>query len=232
MLDSEGFDIWAGDYDASVKEADESNCYPFAGYRNVMTMIYQTIMHQAPAKVLDIGFGTGFLTSKLYGAGNEITGIDFSAEMIQIAAAKMPNANLVQWDFTLDIPLSLSEQTFDFIVSTYALHHLNDDQKLTFITQLLMLLDDHGAILIGDVGFVKRADLLACMEHDGWDEEEFYFVFSELEACLSAFCTLTFHQCSQKAIAAIKRVQIPLDICTLFILNCIALLRLECTHCV
>jgi putative AdoMet-dependent methyltransferase len=47
-----------------------------------MNVVYGTVMDRAPAKVLDIGFGTATLTSRLYDAGNAITGVDFSSEMV------------------------------------------------------------------------------------------------------------------------------------------------------
>jgi putative AdoMet-dependent methyltransferase len=41
-----------------------------------MNAIYGTVMHRTPADILDIGFGTAMLTTKLYDAGNRITGFD------------------------------------------------------------------------------------------------------------------------------------------------------------
>ena len=198
MLNNHGFDLWADSYDDSVRNADEGNQYPFAGYTHLMNAVYGTIMNQAPAKVLDIGFGTAKLTAKLYDAGNYITGIDFSSEMIKIALSKMPDATLLQWDFSLGIPPELRGNTFDFIVSTYALHHLTDDAKASFITGLLDLLKPNGSILIGDVCFNTRDELLACQASCGkdWDEEEIYFVFSELQARLCSSCNLSFHEFS------------------------------------
>lgn len=195
MLNNYGFDLWADSYDDSVKNADESHQYPFAGYTHLMNAIYGTIMNRAPAKVLDIGFGTAKLTSKLYDAGNHITGIDFSSEMINIASSKMPRATLLHWDFSLGIPPELSGETFDFIVSTYALHHLLDGAKASFITDLFDLLKPNGSILIGDVCFNTRDELLACQSScgDDWDDDEFYFVFSELQARLQFSCSLSFH---------------------------------------
>jgi len=198
MLSNHGFDLWADHYDDSVRSAEDSNQYPFAGYTRLMNTVYGAIMNQAPATVLDIGFGTAKLTSKLYDAGNYITGIDFSPEMIKIAAAKMPNAILQLWDFSLGIPPELRGTTFDFIISTYALHHLTDDAKVTFIAGLLDLLAPDGSILIGDVCFNTREDLLACQAScgDGWDKDEVYFVFSELQARLCSLCSLRFHEFS------------------------------------
>ena len=69
MLDNKGFDLWADGYDKTVGVSDEENTYPFAGYKDVLGTIYKTIMKKANAVVLDIGFGTGTLTTKLYENG-------------------------------------------------------------------------------------------------------------------------------------------------------------------
>jgi putative AdoMet-dependent methyltransferase len=195
VLNNHGFDLWSESYDTSVKEADANNQYPFAGYANLMNAIYETIMNNSPAKIFDIGFGTAFLTSKLYDAGNSITGIDFSSEILKIALSKMPEADLMQWDFSLGIPPVLNSQSFDFIVSTYTLHHLTDDVKAGFISSLLPLLEPKGVILIGDVCFRTSEDLLSCKDTcgDNWDDTEAYFVFSELQAQLAPLCNLAFH---------------------------------------
>ena len=69
MLSNKGFDLWADGYDKSVGLSDESNTYPFAGYKAVLGRIYEIIMENGPCDVLDIGFGTGTLTAKLYENG-------------------------------------------------------------------------------------------------------------------------------------------------------------------
>ena len=69
MLDNKGFDLWADRYDKSVGLSEEENTYPFAGYKKVLGNIYKTIMEKSNSVVLDIGFGTGTLTRKLYENG-------------------------------------------------------------------------------------------------------------------------------------------------------------------
>lgn len=91
MLDKKGFDLWAEGYDKTVGLSDEEQSYPFAGYQDVLATIYQMVMAKGKAKVLDIGFGTGLLTKRLYEQGCEIWGQDFSSRMIEIAGAKMGN---------------------------------------------------------------------------------------------------------------------------------------------
>ena len=195
MLDSIGFDLWADGYDKTVGISDEENSYPFAGYKKVLNTIFQTIMRRSNATVLDIGFGTGVLTTKLYENGCSIYGQDFSTRMIELAAEKMPSANLYQGDFTRGLVEPLREQSYDFIVATYSLHHLNDEQKVAFLHNLEGYLNDDGQILIGDVAFETREELNQCRQSAGnkWDDEEFYFVADELR---SDFPRLTFARLS------------------------------------
>lgn len=94
MLNNTGFDLWADGYDKSVGLSDENDRYPFAGYRAMMNALYQRVLAQSGRDVLDIGFGTGVLTSRLYEQGCQIYGQDFSARMIELAQAKMPDARL------------------------------------------------------------------------------------------------------------------------------------------
>lgn len=182
MLDKTGFDVWADGYDKDVGLSDESNTYPFAGYRQVLGAIYRQVMSQAPCPVLDLGFGTGTLTVRLYRQGREIWGLDFSPKMREAAQAKMPGAHLFSGDFTAGLPAPLRERQYGFIVSTYALHHLPDREKPGFLRELLPLLAPGGQILIGDVAFATRAQLEVCRAQAGedWDEDEFYFVHEEL----------------------------------------------------
>ena len=182
MLDNKGFDLWADGYDKMVGVSDKGNTYPFAGYKNVLGTIYKTIMEKPNAVVLDIGFGTGTLTAKLYENGCTIYGQDFSARMIELASEKMPDAHLYQGDFAKELVEPLLKQSYDFIVATYSLHHLTDEQKVSFLQVMRDRLNPGGQILIGDVAFETRSQLEQCRKDvgDEWDEEEIYFVVDEL----------------------------------------------------
>ena len=134
--------------------------------------------------MLDVGFGTGTLTAALYRQGCEIYGQDFSARMVRLASEKMPEAHLCLGDFSLGLVPPLPDRKYDFIVATYAMHHLTDEQKFALIDRLLALLADGGALLIGDISFPDRAALEACrlQAGDEWDDEEIYIVADELRA--------------------------------------------------
>ena len=183
MLDIRGFDLWADGYDKDVGLSDEANTYPFAGYKAVLGRIFSIIMESGGRDVLDIGFGTGTLTAKLYENGCRITGQDFSGRMIALAQAKMPGARLYQGDFSKGLAEDLRAGRYDFIVSTYALHHLTFPEKFLLINQLRGLLKPGGALLIGDVAFESAESLEKCRAAAGgeWDDDEIYFTYDEMQ---------------------------------------------------
>lgn len=183
MLNKKGFDLWAGHYEGTVQVSEENNLYPFAGYKEILNGIYNEVMQKENSKVLDIGFGTGTLTNKLYVNGHQINGIDFSTEMLSIAQDKMPKANLMEWDISKGLPAEILTNQYDYIISTYTLHHLTDEEKVTFINSLLPLLKKGGKVLIGDIAFETREQLEKCRQESlaYWDPDEYYFVYEELK---------------------------------------------------
>jgi len=195
MLNNKGFDLWADDYDKSVGVFDEDGTYPFDGYKEILNEIYNRVLTGSGHIVLDIGFGTGTLTTKLYDQGCTIWGQDFSERMIELAQKKMPDAKLFQGDFSKGLVKALKQQKYDAIIATYSLHHLSDEQKVTFLKELISLLHDEGCIYIGDVAFENRSKLKSCMDEVGeeWDCDEIYFVYDELH---EVFPQMEFEQVS------------------------------------
>ena len=198
MLGSKGFDLWANGYDKSVGLSDEDGTYPFAGYRDILNEIYNRVLSLPGKTVLDIGFGTGTLTAKLYEQGCRIFGQDFSPGMLRLAQEKMPEAHLYLGDFSQGLAEELKQNRYDAVIATYSLHHLTDPQKIGFLKELLPLLNEGGCIYIGDVAFQTRAELDQCKTQvgNGWDSDEIYFVFDEMK---QAFPEMKFRQISHCA---------------------------------
>lgn len=197
MLDSKGFDIWSEEYDEYVQRS--SIGYPFEGYYDVLNEIYKLVERKESIKILDVGFGTGLLTNQLYKDGANIYGIDFSQKMIEIAQAKMPEAKFIQWDFNFGLPAELEMERFDYILSSYAIHHLDDNKKVQFIKKLKSVLNEDGKILIGDIAFNTKEELLRCNYESGdnWDSNEIYIVADEIiKALMKEKITAEYKQIS------------------------------------
>ena len=131
MLNNKGFDLWADGYDKSVGVSDEDGTYPFAGYKQILNEIYNRVLTNKSKAVLDIGFGTGTLTTKLYEQGCQIWGQDFSGRMIELAKEKMPEAKLFQGDFSKGLVDELKHHRYDTIMATY--------EKFSFCAGLLSI---------------------------------------------------------------------------------------------
>lgn len=81
-------------------------------------------------KVIDLGCGTGELTSELpdYLPGSEITGIDSSSEMLE-KAKPLETDKLKFYQRTIEEQLE-SDKTFDLIISNAAIQWCDDHEKL------------------------------------------------------------------------------------------------------
>ncbi len=200
LLNKQGFDLWADNYDQTVQLSEERNEYPFAGYKVILNNIFNEVMAKSSnASVVDIGIGTGVLAKKLYDNNHQITGVDFSENMLENTQLKIPNAQLINWDIGEGVPEVLQQSTYDFIISTYTLHHLSDVKKVQFIKDLANCLKPNGQILIGDISFETEAHLQACKVKNSshWDDDEFYFIYDEFAPTLSDVFQIEYEQISE-----------------------------------
>lgn len=191
------FDRIADEYDQQVQEADQQNLFPFAGYDEVLSTIAHYVLDNkfAPTlKVLDLGIGTATLYRKLPPERIRLYGCDVSDKMIERARLLVPSAILEVHDFVNGIPEPFRKEKFDFIVATYAFHHLDLSQLVKMIDHLLRHLEPMGRILIGDILFQDANERENCRELclDAWDDEEHYHLFSELIEMLDGRLAISF----------------------------------------
>ncbi|MDY0374082.1 MAG: class I SAM-dependent methyltransferase, partial [Candidatus Izemoplasmatales bacterium] len=154
------FGMDASQYDQIVQESDRLNQFPFAGYDEVLTQIADMIRsakHLSVAEILDLGIGTGQLYQKLSPDKYSLFGIDNSEEMLEIAKLKLPGARLMAHDFLKGMPEGLKKRKFDFIVATYAFHHVNISDFVKLIDYYLGYLSPFGKLLIGDILFTDAS---------------------------------------------------------------------------
>lgn len=109
-------------------------------------------------KVLELACGTGTFLEYFYAQGFDVTGIDLSPEMLELARNKVPRAHLSLQDIA---SFSLSD-TFDVIVCLFdSVNHLIGYEKWeALFTKARSHLHD-GGVLIFDINTVRKLERLA-----------------------------------------------------------------------
>lgn len=198
-MNNKGFDLWATSYDQTVQVSNQNEEYPFAGYDEMMDVLFEKANRLSSSKILDVGIGTANLAHKLYNEKHQICGIDFSQNMLEIAKEKMPFAKLYLADLSNGMPSQLQDEKFDTIMSNYALHHFENTTKIKIIKKLLCLLKPEGELLIADISFDTELAQQKCKERNihHWDDDEYYFIVTKLLPVVSNFAHVQYKKYSQ-----------------------------------
>lgn len=108
-------------------------------------------------RALDLGVGTGFFAQRLLSRypHARVVAMDGAASMVQLAKTRLGDRS-AQVDFRIgdfrDLGELLSPQeTFDVVISSYALHHLNGDEKEEVVRECVRRLRQGGWFLNADV---------------------------------------------------------------------------------
>ncbi|MBU3146053.1 methyltransferase domain-containing protein [Clostridium sp. CF012] len=181
------FDGWAKNYDKDVK-IDRGSLKIYQNYEMILDTVFRkaTDNLDKEVEILEIGVGTGNLANRFLEQGFHITGLDQSREMLNVAKEKFPKLKLRLGEF-LKIPFE--NNTFEIIVSTYAFHHLNDDEKGVAIREMLRILKNDGKIIIGDLMFLnekQKQKIMGTLTKGQVDEIEDEY-YSNIELLKSEF---------------------------------------------
>jgi len=194
----------AATYDVDMENADHLNVFPYDGYQLVLDGMARELsesFHLYPISILDIGIGTGKLYQQIHPLKMQLTGIDFSEKMLQIAKVRLPQATLIEHDFMQGLPSALGNQTFDAIVSSYFFHSISMDHLIPTIDMLSRRLNKFGKIIIGDAMFLtvsqKRAKQIK--EVDQWNEFAHYHVYEQILDRIPDHLSVSFFEVQQGA---------------------------------
>jgi demethylmenaquinone methyltransferase/2-methoxy-6-polyprenyl-1,4-benzoquinol methylase len=80
-------------------------------------------------RLLDVACGTAFLTRHLRG---EITALDQSPAMVEVARERLPGARVVQGDA---VPLPFLDAEFDLLFTSHFYGHLLPEERAKFLTE-------------------------------------------------------------------------------------------------
>jgi SAM-dependent methyltransferase len=97
-------------------------------------------------KVLDIGVGTGIFAVELMKHGAEVTGLDVSEKMLEIARSKGVTNVAVGDAVALEFP----NESFDLVISITALEFIKDCDKA--ISEMVRVCRKGGRVVVGTLG--------------------------------------------------------------------------------
>src|SRR5918995_1359576 len=99
------------------------------GWDEERDALIATLRALPPARTLDVACGTGYLTRHLPG---EITGLDQSASMLELASARVPTAGFVQSDA---LRLPFQDRTFERVFTSHFYGHLEEHERERFLAE-------------------------------------------------------------------------------------------------
>lgn len=145
--DNWDFDSRAAVHDELVKQEElQGGGHP--AYSDTLRLMVERVQPRSGEKGIDMGTGTGNLAGLFAAEGATMAGIDQSAEMLKQCRRKFPHIDVRPGNL-MRIPFV--DGSFDFAVSSYALHHLADEQKYIALGEICRVLQPHGRICIADV---------------------------------------------------------------------------------
>jgi ubiquinone/menaquinone biosynthesis C-methylase UbiE len=130
----EYYDRRAPEYDdwyAGVYYTDDQR----ASFQAEILVLHHVIAGLAPARTLDVACGTGFLTEHLRG---EVTGLDWSDSMLEIARRRVPGADFVQGDA---LALPFPDRSFGRLFTGHFYGHLEPEDRTAFLREARRVAD-------------------------------------------------------------------------------------------
>lgn len=139
------FEHWADSYDDSVTGHDIEYKAVFQNYEEILS----EVASRSYGHVVEFGPGTGNLSKQLLKRGLTVTAFEPSPSMRRLAEEKLAahkEINIYEGDF-LSFHVDKPIQTF---VSSYAFHHLTDEEKAEAIGIYSNMLQTDGKIVFAD----------------------------------------------------------------------------------
>jgi len=140
------FDIWAGTYTKIMEDF-------VPNYRKMLTGIvdYLPVDFQ-PKRILDLGCGNGNATAILLSRFPDAayTLLDVSAEMRKACEERFKD-NSIHFVEAYIQDANFDVGTFDLIVATLSIHHLNSEEKQRLFVQLPVWLNKNGIFVYSDL---------------------------------------------------------------------------------
>ncbi|WP_082973397.1 class I SAM-dependent methyltransferase [Mycobacterium sp. E2327] len=133
-------------------------CYDLFARLLGMPKVYDTLIAQAELadgqRVLEIGCGTGNLTTRVRGAypGVDVTGCDPDPRALDRARRKAIGLKDIRFEQGYAERLPYPDAEFDRVLSSMMLHHINEDAKPAAAEEIFRVLRPGGRLHLVDIG--------------------------------------------------------------------------------
>lgn len=124
-------------------------------FEKVLDRMLEVSRPQSTDACVDLGAGTGFVTTTLAPQVLSVLAIDISPAMVRSLAEQATEAGLgnVRTQVADLTELELPASSADLIVTNYALHHLQDPDKRALVARTARWLKPGGRLVIADMMF-------------------------------------------------------------------------------
>ena len=138
------------DYFAHKAQEYENNVARVSNVYTIADAILERISYDKQhAHIMDFGSGTGLLTSQIAPFVHKITTVDISFAMNEVLRSKIPALPCVVEVCECDLVNTQLEASFDGIISSMTIHHVQDVPAL--MKKFYVLLKPHGTIALADL---------------------------------------------------------------------------------
>jgi ubiquinone/menaquinone biosynthesis C-methylase UbiE len=124
------YDLRAPEYDDWYLGRGQFEELERPGWDEELARLVELVGALKPARVLDVACGTGVLTRHLRG---QVTGIDQSETMLEIARERCPNATFMQTDA---FALPFAAESFDRVFTGHFYGHLRAGDRERFLFEV------------------------------------------------------------------------------------------------
>lgn len=194
-VDEFNHDELAAGYDENV--ANETDPIR-TGYAEALRWTVDRAEISPSSTVVDLGCGTGN-ASALIQAARYVLCVDTSTKMMALARPKLahlPRVEFVQADL---LEFFDERRGFDRLISTYAVHHLTEDEKGVLLEQVAQSLAPGGIAVFADLMFADQAEAAAMAEKyaewqdvfESFEEEHYWHLDSTAAMAEAAGCAIT-----------------------------------------
>ncbi|HSF64601.1 MAG TPA: magnesium protoporphyrin IX methyltransferase, partial [Paracoccaceae bacterium] len=100
------------------------------------TMLSRLPADLAGARVLDAGCGTGLMTAELAARGADVVAVDISPRLVEIAAARLPEAHRARVTLAAGDMLAEDHGAFDYVLAMDSLIYYGEADIAAALTRL------------------------------------------------------------------------------------------------